>query len=92
MSLLLEPFTLRQLTLPNRIAVSPMCQYSSTDGLANDWHLVHLGSRKEQGADLIDVSTRGNHPAQQIPLGLGYQVNHARQFAVRQRSQLLRLG
>ncbi len=45
MSLLLEPCTLRQLTLPNRIAVSPMCQYSAIDGLANDWHLVHLGSR-----------------------------------------------
>ncbi|WP_019411636.1 NADH:flavin oxidoreductase/NADH oxidase [Pseudomonas psychrophila] len=53
MSLLLEPFTLRQLTLLNRIAVSPMCQYSSVDGLANDWHLVHLGSRAIGGAGLI---------------------------------------
>ena len=53
MSLLLEPYTLRQLTLPNRIAVSPMCQYSSVDGLANDWHLVHLGSRAVGGAGLI---------------------------------------
>lgn len=50
MSLLLEPYTLRQLILPNRIAVSPMCQYSSVDGLANDWHLVHLGSRAVGGA------------------------------------------
>ncbi|TWR90036.1 NADH:flavin oxidoreductase/NADH oxidase [Pseudomonas saxonica] len=53
MSLLLEPYTLRQLTLINRIAVSPMCQYSSVDGLANDWHLVHLGSRAVGGAGLI---------------------------------------
>ena len=53
MSLLLEPYTLRQLTLPNRIAVSPMCQYSATDGLANDWHLVHLGSRAVGGAGLV---------------------------------------
>ena len=53
MSLLLEPYTLRQLTLPNRIAVSPMCQYSSVDGLANDWHLVHLGSRAVGGAGLV---------------------------------------
>ncbi len=53
MSLLLEPYTLRQLTLRNRIAVSPMCQYSSKDGLANDWHLVHLGSRAVGGAGLI---------------------------------------
>ena len=50
MSLLLEPYTLRQLTLLNRIAVSPMCQYSAVDGLANDWHLVHLGSRAVGGA------------------------------------------
>jgi len=50
---LLEPYTLRQLTLLNRIAVSPMCQYSSVDGLANDWHLVHLGSRAVGGAGLI---------------------------------------
>ncbi|EPM70203.1 NADH:flavin oxidoreductase, partial [Pseudomonas syringae pv. actinidiae ICMP 18804] len=53
MSLLLEPYTLRQLTLRNRIAVSPMCQYSSVDGLANDWHLVHLGSRAVGGAGLV---------------------------------------
>ena len=53
MSLLLEPFTLRDLTLPNRIAVSPMCQYSCVDGLANDWHLVHLGSRAVGGAGLV---------------------------------------
>lgn len=53
MSLLLEPYTLRQLTLPNRIAVSPMCQYSAADGLANDWHLVHLGSRAVGGAGLV---------------------------------------
>lgn len=52
MSMLLEPYTLRQLTLRNRIAVSPMCQYSSVDGLANDWHLVHLGSRAG-GAGLV---------------------------------------
>lgn len=53
MSLLLEPFTIRQLTLLNRVAVSPMCQYSSVDGLANDWHLVHLGSRAVGGAGLV---------------------------------------
>ena len=53
MSQLLEPYTLRQLTLLNRIAVSPMCQYSAADGLANDWHLVHLGSRAVGGAGLV---------------------------------------
>lgn len=50
---LFTPLTLRSVTLPNRIAVAPMCQYSSVDGFANDWHLVHLGSRAAGGAGLI---------------------------------------
>ncbi len=50
---LLDSLSLRSLTLPNRIAVSPMCQYSGTDGFANDWHLVHLGSRAVGGAGLV---------------------------------------
>ena len=53
MSLLFEPLILRGLTLKNRIAVSPMCEYSATDGLPNDWHLVHLGSRAVGGAGLV---------------------------------------
>ncbi len=51
--MLFQPFTLRSVTLRNRIGVSPMCQYSSTDGLADDWHLVHLGSRAVGGAGLV---------------------------------------
>ncbi|WP_287045475.1 NADH:flavin oxidoreductase/NADH oxidase [Acidobacterium sp.] len=50
---LFSPLPLAGLTLPNRIAVSPMCEYSSEDGFANDWHLVHLGSRAVGGAGLI---------------------------------------
>ena len=53
MPTLFEPFALRSITLPNRIGVSPMCEYSSTDGFANDWHLVHLGSRAVGGAGLV---------------------------------------
>src|SRR5208282_1096539 len=53
MSSLFDPITLRGVTLPNRVAVSPMCQYSSTDGYANDWHFVHLGSRAVGGAGLV---------------------------------------
>lgn len=53
MSHLFEPLALRSITIPNRIAVSPMCQYSSLDGYANDWHLVHLGSRAVGGAGLV---------------------------------------
>jgi 2,4-dienoyl-CoA reductase-like NADH-dependent reductase (Old Yellow Enzyme family) len=50
---LFSPLTLRSVTLPNRIAVAPMCQYSSEDGFVNDWHLVHLGSRAVGGAGLV---------------------------------------
>ncbi|ANZ37356.1 oxidoreductase [Lentzea guizhouensis] len=55
MSLLFSPLTLRSVTLPNRIAVSPMCQYSvaKEDGVPTDWHLVHLGSRAVGGAGLV---------------------------------------
>jgi len=53
MSLLFSPITFRGVTLRNRVVVSPMCEYSSRDGLANDWHFVHLGSRAVGGAGLI---------------------------------------
>ena len=53
MSMLLTPLTIRDVTFRNRIVVSPMCEYSSRDGFANDWHLVHLGSRAIGGAGLI---------------------------------------
>lgn len=53
MTSLFSPLTLRTLTLRNRIVVSPMCQYSAVDGLANDWHLTHLGSRAVGGAALV---------------------------------------
>ena len=52
---LFTPLTVRDVTFRNRIAVSPMCQYSSVDGFANDWHLVHLGSRAVGGAGLVMV-------------------------------------
>jgi 2,4-dienoyl-CoA reductase-like NADH-dependent reductase (Old Yellow Enzyme family) len=53
MSHLFSPISFRDVTVPNRIAVSPMCEYSSDDGFANDWHLVHLGSRAVGGAGLV---------------------------------------
>ena len=53
MAALFEPLQLRGLTLSNRIIVSPMCEYSSDDGFANDWHVVHLGSRAVGGAALV---------------------------------------
>lgn len=53
MSELFSPYQLRGVTLRNRVAVSPMCEYSSADGFANDWHVVHLGSRAVGGAGLV---------------------------------------
>ena len=50
---LFDEFQVREVTLHNRIVVSPMCEYSSTDGFATDWHLVHLGSRAVGGASLV---------------------------------------
>jgi 2,4-dienoyl-CoA reductase-like NADH-dependent reductase (Old Yellow Enzyme family) len=50
---LFDPLAIRDLTFANRVFVSPMCQYSSHDGFANDWHFVHLGSRAVGGAGLV---------------------------------------
>lgn len=47
------PFRLRDMVVPNRVVVSPMCQYSAKDGVPNDWHMVHLGSRAVGGAGLV---------------------------------------
>ncbi len=52
-SLLFEPLRLRDLTLPNRVWLAPMCQYSATDGVPNDWHLAHLGARATGGFGLL---------------------------------------
>src|SRR5262245_32887813 len=55
---LFSPFQIRSVRLRNRIAVSPMCQYSAVDGMANDWHFVHLGSRAIGGAGLVMAEAR----------------------------------
>lgn len=70
--LLFEPLSLRGVTLANRIAVSPMCMYSSTDGFANDWHLVHAGSRAVGGAGLVMMEATAVTPEGRItPKDLG---------------------
>lgn len=69
---LFAPFKLRSLVLPNRIAVSPMCEYASIDGFANDWHLVHLGSRAIGGAGLVITEANAVSPEGRItPSDLG---------------------
>jgi 2,4-dienoyl-CoA reductase-like NADH-dependent reductase (Old Yellow Enzyme family) len=63
---LFQPFTIKSVTLRNRIGVSPMCQYSSEDGAANDWHLVHLGSRAVGGAALVMAEATAVSPEGRI--------------------------
>src|SRR5712671_6854970 len=53
MTHLFDPLAIRDITFANRVFVSPMCQYSSTDGFASDWHFVHLGTRAVGGAALV---------------------------------------
>src|SRR5688572_11756224 len=53
MAQLCHPLVLRDVTCRNRVGVSPMCQYSSNDGFASDWHAIHLGSRAVGGAGLV---------------------------------------
>lgn len=66
MSTLFSPVTIRSIRLKNRLVVSPMCQYSSVDGFANDWHLVHLGSRAVGGAGLIFTEAAAVSPEGRI--------------------------
>jgi len=69
---LFSPLTIRGVTFRNRIAVSPMCEYSSVDGFANDWHLVHLGSRAVGGAGLVITEAAAVGPRGRIsPADLG---------------------
>lgn len=71
-SKLFSPLQIKNVTLKNRIVISPMCQYSSKDGFANDWHLVHLGSRATGGASLIIQEATAVSPEGRItPSDLG---------------------
>jgi 2,4-dienoyl-CoA reductase-like NADH-dependent reductase (Old Yellow Enzyme family) len=83
MSALFDPFTLRGETFRNRIGVSPMCQYSCSDGAATDWHLVHLGSRAVGGAGLVCAEATAISAEGRISPGdLGiYQDRHVEALA-----------
>jgi 2,4-dienoyl-CoA reductase-like NADH-dependent reductase (Old Yellow Enzyme family) len=72
MAHLFDPLSIRDLTLANRVVVSPMCEYSSTDGFVNDWHFVHLGSRAVGGAGLVFTEATAVLPEGRIsPQDLG---------------------
>ena len=80
---LFSPLTIRGVTFRNRIAVSPMCEYSSDDGFANDWHLVHLGSRAVGGAGLVLTEASAVEPRGRISaadLGI-YRDEHIEMLA-----------
>ena len=81
--MLFDELRIRELTLRNRIVVSPMCQYSSEDGFATDWHLVHLGSRAVGGASLVfteatAVSAEGRISPQDLGI---YKDDHIEQLS-----------
>jgi 2,4-dienoyl-CoA reductase-like NADH-dependent reductase (Old Yellow Enzyme family) len=83
--MLFTPFTLRALTLANRIVVSPMCQYSASDGSAGEWHRVHLGSLALSGAGLLCIEATAVTPEGRISpgdLGLYSDDNEAALGAV----------
>jgi len=69
MSKLFSPIRLRELDLPNRITVAPMCQYSAIDGVATDWHVMHLGQYAVSGAGLVFVEATGVEPEGRITPG-----------------------
>ena len=82
MSVLFSPLKLREVTFRNRVFVSPMCQYSSRDGLPDEWHLVHLGSRAVGGAALVMVEATAVSPEGRIsPADSGlWSDEHAQAF------------
>jgi 2,4-dienoyl-CoA reductase-like NADH-dependent reductase (Old Yellow Enzyme family) len=80
---LLSPMTIRGVTLRNRIVMAPMCQYSAKDGMANDWHLVHCGSRAAGGVSLVIVEATAVTPEGRItPADVGIWTDaHAEPLA-----------
>ncbi|WP_038087570.1 NADH:flavin oxidoreductase/NADH oxidase [Acidihalobacter prosperus] len=88
---LFSPLTLRELTVPNRIFVSPMCQYSCENGMPNDWHLVHLGSRAVGGAGLVMAEASAVCPEGRItPFDAGLW-NEAQAQAYRRITDFIRM-
>ena len=82
MSALFEPFTLKDVTLRNRIAIPPMCQYMAEDGMVNDWHLVHLAGLARGGAGLVVVEATAVSPEGRITPGCAgiWSDAHAQAF------------
>ncbi|HEY9657373.1 MAG TPA: NADH:flavin oxidoreductase/NADH oxidase [Allocoleopsis sp.] len=93
MTHLFTPLTQRDVTFRNRIAVSPMCQYSSTDGYADDWHLVHLVSRAVGGAGMVMTEAAAVEPEGRIsPQDLGIWTDSHIEFLAKIVAQLQAYG
>lgn len=93
MSDLFEPLTLRKITMPNRIGISPMCQYSAVDGMAQEWHVIHYGSRAVAGPGLILVEATAVAPEGRIsPADLGLWDDRQIEPLARIASQMSRCG
>ncbi|TMS88741.1 oxidoreductase, partial [Pseudoalteromonas sp. S201] len=69
MSQLFSPLTIGELTLPNRIIIAPMCQYSAINGEATDWHTIHLGQMSLSGAGLLILEATAVSPEGRISYG-----------------------
>jgi len=97
MSQLFTPLTIRDIVFGNRIVVSPMCQYSANDGMAGDWHLVHLGSRAVGGAGLVfteatAVSPEGRISAHDLGIWKDEQIEGLRRIVKFVRAQGSEIG
>jgi 2,4-dienoyl-CoA reductase-like NADH-dependent reductase (Old Yellow Enzyme family) len=91
MSRLFEPMQLGSLALDNRIIVAPMCQYSAVDGVANDWHLIHLGGMALSGAGMLIMEATAVSPESRITSGdLGLYDNATEKAVSRLRESLAR--
>ena len=80
---LFDTYTLKGVTLRNRIAVPPMCQYSAVDGLANDWHHVHVASMARGGAGLVVMEATAVSPEGRITPGCLGLWNDAQRDALK---------
>src|SRR5690242_12903728 len=91
-STLFSPFKLRKLTVPNRIVVSPMCQYSAVNGCATDWHIVHWGQMLQSSAGLFTIEATAVSAVGRITHGCLGLYDDACEAALIERLAIARSG
>src|SRR5882672_9502192 len=89
---LFSPFSMRKLTLANRIVVSPMCQYSAVDGCATDWHTVHWGQLLESGAGMFTIEATAVSAVGRITYGCLGLYDDACEQAIAERLAIARVS